>query len=118
MATRAELLAYAARTHQTEPEHLWSRYPNYAVLRHRHNRKWYAVLMDVERRKLGLAGDGTADIVNVKAPPELVASLSAQIGFHRAYHMNGEHWLTILLDGTVPDGEIFALIDGSFRLTE
>ena len=32
------------------------------------------------------------------------------------YHMNKTHWNTIILDGSVPDGELERLIDLSHRL--
>ena len=32
------------------------------------------------------------------------------------YHMSKTHWNTIILDGSVPDGEIERLIDLSYRL--
>jgi predicted DNA-binding protein (MmcQ/YjbR family) len=38
-------------------------------------------------------------------------------GFLPAYHMNKEHWLTVLLDNTVPEKEIYELIDDSYELT-
>ena len=53
---RKELFAYVAEHHQVNPEYLWKKNPNYAVLRHHYNRKWYAIIMDVEAEKLGLKG--------------------------------------------------------------
>lgn len=32
------------------------------------------------------------------------------------YHMSKKHWITLHFDGSVPDGEIFRLIDNSFNL--
>ena len=32
------------------------------------------------------------------------------------YHMNKKHWNTIILDGSIPRGEIERMIDNSFRL--
>lgn len=32
------------------------------------------------------------------------------------YHMNKKHWNTIIIDGTVPDKEIFSWIDHSYNL--
>jgi len=32
------------------------------------------------------------------------------------YHMNKKHWNTILLDGSVPDKEVFSWIDHSYDL--
>lgn len=32
------------------------------------------------------------------------------------YHMNKKHWNTLILDGTIPDGEIQLLLDKSYAL--
>ena len=34
-----------------------------------------------------------------------------------AYHMNKEHWNSIILDGSVPDDDIKAMISDSYDLT-
>ena len=38
-------------------------------------------------------------------------------GIMPAYHMNKQHWITVLLDGTVSDQRIHDLIDMSFLAT-
>ncbi|MDH5360304.1 MAG: MmcQ/YjbR family DNA-binding protein [Gammaproteobacteria bacterium] len=32
------------------------------------------------------------------------------------YHMNKQHWNTVILDGTIPDAEIMTMIDHSYTL--
>ncbi|WP_027856319.1 MmcQ/YjbR family DNA-binding protein [Marinobacterium jannaschii] len=32
------------------------------------------------------------------------------------YHMNKRHWNTVLIDGSLPDGEIERMIDNSYQL--
>ncbi len=32
------------------------------------------------------------------------------------YHMNKRHWNSVMLDGTIPDAEILAMIDDSYQL--
>ena len=34
------------------------------------------------------------------------------------YHMNKKHWNTIILDGSVPDKEVFSWIDHSYELVK
>ena len=34
-----------------------------------------------------------------------------------AYHMNKEHWSSVILDGSIPDGEIERMTQMSFDLT-
>ncbi|TKB53332.1 MmcQ/YjbR family DNA-binding protein [Ferrimonas aestuarii] len=33
-----------------------------------------------------------------------------------AYHMNKKHWNTVILDGSIPNGEIERMMDSSFEL--
>lgn len=80
--------------------------------------KWYGVMMDVPRDKLGLAGTGNAEVLNVKCAPLLVGSLWLQAGFLPAYHMNKSSWVSILLNGTVSNEEIKNLIDMSYTLVQ
>ena len=55
--------------------------------------------------------------INLKCDPE-----EAQIlrGMHKSiipgYHMNKEHWNTLILDGNLPDELIYRLIDDSYNL--
>ena len=97
---REEIFEYVKKQYGTIPEYLWSSSPDSAVLRH-HNGKWYAVIMNVERSKLGLDGDDTVEIIDVKCDPEMTGMIIQTYGFLPGYHMNKQHWITILLDGTV-----------------
>ena len=44
-----QLLDYVLKQYGTQPEYLWKSHPDYAVLRHTDNRKWYAIVMNVEK---------------------------------------------------------------------
>lgn len=112
---RQRIVRYMQDVYGTEAEHLWARYPGYAVFRHPASRKWYAVVMDVPGDKLGLAGTERIDVLNVKCSPMIIGSLLAGEGFLPAYHMSKGAWISILLDGTVPDGQIEPLLDWSYE---
>ena len=75
--------------------------------------------MRVKRSRLGLdlSDDSPVDVLNVKCPSELTGSLRMQDGILPAYHMNKRHWISILLDGTVPLEEVCGLLDMSFEQT-
>ena len=118
MKFRRTVFDYAKETYGTEPEYLWEKFPESAVLRHDSNKKWYAAVLDVRRSKLGLEGDDVVDILDVKCEPMLIGSLVEKDGYFKAYHMNKEKWITVILDGTVPEEEIFGLIDLSYELTD
>ena len=115
--TREKLFKYALDTYGSEPEYLWQSTPDFAVLRHVGNTKWYGIVMYLERRRLGIAEDGMVDILNVKCDPMQAEFLIQRPGFLPGYHMNHRKWLTILLDGTVPDDQILDLLDQSYQMT-
>ena len=115
---REDILRYVKRKYSCEAEYLWARFPSYAVVRHRDNQKWFGLIMDVPREKLGLTGNETVDILNVKLGDPLLCDLFLQQeGYFPGYHLSSGSWITILLDGTVPIKEIRDLIDRSFLVT-
>lgn len=115
---RNNVLEIAARQYHTQPERLWAGYPGYEVLRHSENRKWYALIMDVPRNKLGLNGEEYVDILNVKADPVMAGSFLQEEGILPAYHMHKGHWISVLLDGAVPMDTVELLLHTSFELTK
>lgn len=88
-----------------------------AVFRHSDNRKWFAILMNIPREKLGLFGKGNIDIVNLKCDPLLTGSLFSEGGVFPAYHMNKEKWISVLLDGSLEPDKVKWLLEISFNLT-
>jgi predicted DNA-binding protein (MmcQ/YjbR family) len=67
---KEEIFEYVKKQYGTMPEYLWAQSPDNAVLRHK-NGKWYAVVMSVEKCKLGLEGNEFVDIMDVKCDPVL-----------------------------------------------
>lgn len=118
MTIREQLFAYIEKEYKASPEYLWMKYPNYAVFRHSDNNKWFAIVMDVRRYKLGDEGDDIVDILNVKLSDPLKAEwLINQPGFFRGYHISRGCWVSVLLDGTVPFEQICGLIGQSYLTT-
>lgn len=111
---RERIAQYIQNRYGAEPEHLWARYPNYVVFRQSASRKWFAIIMDVARKSLDLEGEGTADVMDLKCGTVLVGSLLAQDGFLPAYHMSKGSWISVLLNETVPDEEIYPLLELSY----
>ena len=115
---RTAVLEYVKKKYKSEIEYLWKRFPGYAVFRHEDNRKWYGIVMDVPRSKLGLSGDECVDILNVKLDDLLLRDiLLQQEGYLPGYHISRGNWISILLDGTVSFEEICGMIDASFAVT-
>ena len=113
--TRDDLIRYVAERFSADPEYPWD--DDNFIFRHQSNRKWFAVAMRVPYRRLGLDRDGVADIVDTKCGPLLMGVYRGLPGILPGYHMNKEHWLTILLDGTAQDDTIRELFEISFDLT-
>ena len=63
MSSRQELIDYVRSRYGSEIEYLWMRYPSYGVFRHPDNQKWYAIIMDIPRNRLGLSGEEIVDVV-------------------------------------------------------
>ena len=115
---RNSVLEYVAKKYSSVPEYLWRRFPNYAVLRHIDNNKWYAVIMDVPKNKLGITGNERINILNVKLDDPMERDmLIGQEGYFMGYHISRGNWISILLDGTVPIAEIYNMIDQSYTVT-
>lgn len=112
------VLKIALEQYHTELEHLWAKSPEHGVLRHKENRKWYALIMNIPRDRLGLDGKEPVDVLNLKADPVMAGSFLSEEGIFPAYHMNKGHWISVLLDGTVPVNTIKLLLDTSFELTK
>ena len=95
----------------------WADEPDFAVLRHAENKKWFALVMAVPKEKLGLPGRENLPVVNLKCDPLLIGTLLRDEGIFPAYHMNKTHWITVALDGSAADETIKMLVDLSFSLT-
>ena len=116
--TLSELTRLIADAYGAEPEHLFARHPGFAAFRRADNGKWFALMMDVEKNKLGLPGNDVVDILNVKlSDPFLADLLVQQPGYMRGYHIARGNWISILMDGTVPRKDLCRWVDESYLAT-
>ncbi len=120
---RKELEAYIKKKYKADPEYPWRQYETYAVFRHSDNNKWFALIMDVPRSKLGPVGEGNGaneiiSVINVKVDDPIFRDVMIrEPGIIPAYHMNKLQWLTVFLDGSVPQERVFDLLDMSYVAT-
>lgn len=54
----------------------------------------------------------------MKCEPDMVGVLIETYGFLPGYHMNKEHWITMLMDGTVSEAKILDFLDMSYDLID
>jgi predicted DNA-binding protein (MmcQ/YjbR family) len=114
---RAELESFIMETYNAETDYPCLKYPNYEVFRHCNNRKWFALIMDVPKNKLGLQGEEMLKVVDFKCDPILIGTLREEPGFFPAYHMSKDSWITVALDGSVSDDKTKMLLDMSYEAT-
>jgi len=115
---RQIFVAYLTGAYNTAGEHLFARYPDFLVFRHNESRKWFAVIMDIPRKNLGLTGEGEISVVNLKCDTRLIGSFRQEPGIFPVWHMNKAHWITVALDGTAADDKIRFLVEMSYELTK
>lgn len=132
-ANRAE--AWISREYGVDVEFPWEKYPGNGTFKCSENGKWFAALLTVEYGKLAndadvananAAGAGVnsrahddeeiVEVINLKADPEKIPALTKIPGVHPAWHMNKKHWISVILDDTLPDAQAFDLIRESYRL--
>lgn len=115
---RYELQAFIENTYGTAGEYLFVKDPDTCVFRHQNNRKWFGIIMNIPKAKLGLQEAGNVWVVNLKCDPRLIGSFRLEAGIYPAYHMSKAHWLTVSLDGTVPAEKLEFLLEMSYDLTK
>ena len=114
--TKQQFLEYCLSAYGTSPDYPFDDLFESAVLRHADNRKWYALVMSVSRRKFGFESDEVTDVVNLKLPTEMFGSFGAADGVYPAYHMNKLHWISVLLPDA-PEDVVKFLVNVSFEAT-
>jgi len=77
-----------------------------------------AMVFKVMGKMFALVGHAQIPLrVSLKCDPDLAIALRmAYEAVTPAYHMNKQHWNTVILDGTLPDEEIISMIDDSYDL--
>ncbi len=114
---RDKIEKYINEHYDALQEYPWDDTPNFTTFKHKSNKKWFALIMDIPYEKLNIEKEGKVNVINLKNIPDMIGSLRTKYGIFPAYHMNKEHWITVLLDGTIPEEEICSLIDVSYELT-
>lgn len=99
------------------PDFPWDDAMTAGVLRNNITKKWYALIMDINKNKICKKNELT-NIINVKLDENEIFELLKLDGFYKAYHMNKKKWITILLDDTLSDEEIMKYIDESYNFAK
>ena len=115
---RDQVTKYISGQYGVDPEFPWEGDDTSAVFRHRENKKWFALIMEVRRELLGLSGKAPVACMNLKIDDMFLRDMIVrEDGIMPAYHMNKQHWVTVILDGTVPFARVIELLQVSFEAT-
>lgn len=80
-----------------------------ATMKHKKNNKWFALLMEVDGK----------EYLNIKTNPEYSELLRKTYDYIiPAYHMNKEHWNTIILSEECDRELVEELLEQSYDLTK
>lgn len=109
------IMAFVQEKYGNQLEYLWEKSPDTAVLRHEDNQKWYAILMRIPWDRLDKGREGLVEAVNLKQ--DQVSDLLVKKGIYPAFHMNKRYWISVPLDDSLSDEEVFELIEKSWNLT-
>ncbi len=107
MTLRGDVITYCLKLKEVYEDYPFHD-PNWCVIRHKKSRKVFAWIFDK---------DGHVWI-NLKCDPQWRDFWRQTFpSVIPAYHLNKEHWNSVILDGTVPDEEIKRMILESYDLT-
>lgn len=109
MTTQAEIINLCLSFAGTYKDYPFRSKMNYCVIRHSTNKKIFALIFEKEGNTW----------VNLKAEP-MFGDFLRQI--HKsivpAFHMNKEHWISVILDDSISDYEIEDFVTNSYELTK
>lgn len=110
---RGRVIDYIKKKYGADPYFPWGDLPEASPFKNQKG-KWFALIMTVQYKKLGLDTDGETFVINLKIDPEKIKKLVDGKAIFPAYHMNKKYWLTVLLDKETDFDLLFSLIDDSF----
>lgn len=113
-----QIISYVREKYGDELEYLWKKFPSNAIWRRKDSNKWYAALLTLSKRKLGIDSDEIIEIIDLRIESEKIDTLIDGVKYFPGYHMNKKSWYTICLDGSVSVEEICERIDESYRLAK
>lgn len=116
--TSKKVIKYIKSNYNDELEFLWKKSPNNAIVRRKDSAKWYAVFMTISKNKLGFASNKIVEILNLHLKPPKAEELIMTGKYFPAYHMNKNHWISVLLDENTDYAELCKLVDESYTLAK
>jgi len=111
-----DYIAWIKSKFGAEPDYPWPDDAPYSFVFRCPNEKWFALVMRIKYRQLGLTGDENVWVVNMKADQDSIPNLVDHKSIFPAWHMNKKHWITILLTAVTDFNKLRELTEKSYEL--
>ncbi len=111
-----DYIAWIKSKFGAEPDYPWPDDAPYSFVFRCPNEKWFALVMRIKYRQLGLNGDEAVWVVNMKAGQDDIPNLIDRKSIFPAWHMNKKHWITILLTAVTDFEKLCELTEKSYEL--
>lgn len=106
---RKEVISYCLKLQDTYEDYPFPGDIESVTLKHKKNNKWFALIMNIKGK----------EYLNIKTEPEYSEILRKTYKYIiPAYHMNKEHWNTIILSSKCDKQLIKELLNQSYNLTK
>ncbi|MBQ1406657.1 MAG: MGMT family protein [Eubacterium sp.] len=105
--------------YKVEPDFPWDKgtYEPAGVFRHTGNRKWFGLIMNVNKDVLVPGSDDPVDVMNLRSDILSKDDSFDTEGIYPAYHMNHRNWISVILDDSLTDERVMELVGESYSLT-
>ena len=113
-----DFIAWIKNQFGAEPDFPWPDDAPYSFVFRCPNEKWFALVMRIKYRQLGLTGDEEVWVVNMKASQDEIPNLIDKKSIYPAWHMNKKHWITVLLTAATDFEKLCELTQKSYELVE
>ena len=111
-----DYIAWIKNQFGAEPDYPWPDDAPYSFVFRCPNEKWFALVMRIKYRQLGLTGDEAVWVVNMKAEQDAIPTLIDRKSIFPAWHMNKKHWITVLLTAVTDFEKLCELTQKSYEL--
>ena len=106
---RAEVINHCLKMPETYEDYPFPDDNDSVTMKHRNTGKWFALIMNVKGK----------EYLNIKTNPEYSDLLRKTYSYIiPAYHMNKEHWNTIILSDKCDKKLVKELLEQSYELTK
>ena len=111
-----DYIAWIKTQFGAEPDYPWPDDAPWSFVFRCPNEKWFALVMRIKYRQLGLTSDDEVWVVNMKACQDKIPNLIDKKSIFPAWHMNKKHWITVLLTAATDFNKLCELTQKSWEL--